>query len=492
MNYTSTRNRNITIHSADAIARGLSPDGGLFAPTEIPELTQCELSALCREDYSSRAAYIIGKFLDDFSPEELEEFCAKAYSKDKFGDAPAPVHALNDHTSILELWHGPTAAFKDMALQILPYLLVKSLEKTGEKRKVCILVATSGDTGKAALEGFADVPGTCISVFYPTGGVSRVQEIQMTTQKGANVYVSGVHGNFDDVQTKVKEIFADPAAAERLTEAGCFFSSANSINWGRAVPQVVYYISGYCDLVNSGAIKLGDEINICVPTGNFGNILAAYYAKCMGLPVKKLICASNQNRILTDFFETGTYDRRREFYLTNSPAMDILVSSNFERLLFHMTGGTVTGYMDALKRDGFYSVPSEIKERMDEEFAAGSASQEETLTTIAKTWKDNHYLIDTHTAVGLGVYEKYAEATGDRTHTLIASTASPFKFCDSVITALTGNKTTGAAELVERLEALTGVDAPKPLKGLDKLNERFNGKIERDEILETVYRFLNA
>ena len=363
MMYTSTRDSGKRVSAARAIASGLAPDGGLFVPEVIPTVDREMLGKLCGMRYQDRALFVLEQYLEDFSRAELEEDVAAAYGSQFDDAAVAPVKLLRDGTAVLELYHGPTCAFKDMALQMLPHLLTASLKKCGEEREVCILVATSGDTGKAALEGFADIPRTKIIVFYPENGVSDVQKLQMTSQSGENVLVSAVKGNFDDAQTGVKLIFGNEEFAEQLGQKGWFLSSANSINWGRLLPQVVYYFSAYCDLVNSGKVTLGEPVNFVVPTGNFGDILAGWYAKQMGLPVHKLVCASNANNVLTDFIRTGTYDRNRPFYTTTSPSMDILVSSNLERLLYCLTGDArqVAGYMQELKESGRYTVSEELK-----------------------------------------------------------------------------------------------------------------------------------
>jgi len=493
MNYFSTRDTTLKFSSAEAIVRGLSKDGGLFCPESIPKLTDEDKKYLINASYCERAAFVIGKFLSDFSEEELKEFSRKAYSSEKF-DTPAiaPVHMLDDKLGILELWHGPTSAFKDMALQMLPYLLSASLKKTGEKRCASILVATSGDTGKAALEGFADVEGTKIAVFYPKDGVSKIQERQMTTQTGNNVYVSSVVGNFDDVQSAMKTIFSDEDIRAKAEENGCIFSSANSINWGRAVPQIAYYVSGYFDLLKKGAISESDEINVCVPTGNFGNILAAFYAREMGIPIKKFICASNANNILTDFFNTGKYDKRREFYVTASPAMDILISSNLERLIFNLSGNddkTVKKYMSKLNSDGVYTVSAELFAKISELFYGGCCDDGETLKTISNVYSEHNYLLDTHTAVAVNVYEKYQRDTGDSTVTLLASTASPFKFADSVLSALGIDISSGGEELLNILSKTTGQKIPAPLASIFEKEERFLNTAEREELPKVVLEF---
>ncbi|NLG53721.1 MAG: threonine synthase, partial [Clostridiales bacterium] len=434
------------------------------------------------------------KYLTDYSGEELLEYSRKAYSENKFtANGTAPVRMLDSSIGVLELWHGPTCAFKDFALQILPYLLTSALKKLGETRKVCILVATSGDTGKAALEGFADVEGTKIAVFFPKDGVSRIQELQMTTQAGGNVYVSSVYGNFDNVQTAIKEIFSDDNMRKSAGENGYFFSSANSINWGRAVPQIVYYVSAYCDLINNGTIKAGEGFNVCVPTGNFGNILAAYYAREMGVPISKLICASNSNNVLTEFFNTGRYDANRQFYNTISPAMDILVSSNLERLIFHLSGNddrNVTRYMSKLKFDGAYTVSNQIKERISELFYADYSTDAEAMKTISDIYNGYSYLIDTHTAVGVNAYKKYREAAGDNKPVVIASTASPFKFAESVLAALGIDVGYKGIELLEILSKTTDSPIPQPLAGLGNIPERFKDAYNRDDLPDVIMRFL--
>ena len=359
MDYLSTRDKTLALSAAEAIKMGLSRDGGLFTPARFPSISPLELEVMCEMSYQQRCAYVMGLFLDDFTPEEVSDFALRAYGPEKFDDpAVAPLRRVGGKTWCLELWHGPTSAFKDMALQMLPQLLSASLKKTGEDKTACILVATSGDTGKAAMEGFADVPQTKILVFYPENGVSQIQKLQMVTQEGANVGVCAVRGNFDDAQNGVKRVFSDPAIREELAGRGFFLSSANSINWGRILPQIVYYISAYCDLLREGEVRLGEPVNYCVPTGNFGNILACYYARKMGLPVGKLICASNRNDVLTEFIRTGVYDRNRPFHTTMSPSMDILISSNLERLLFDLSGGDdalVRSYMEQLQKTGRYA-----------------------------------------------------------------------------------------------------------------------------------------
>ena len=439
MKYYSTRDKSLRMDSAEAVKMGLSRDGGLLTPEAIPQIDRAFLESLVNARYQTRAARVMGLYLTDYTEEELLTFAENAYGPDKFDtEAVAPVRTLDENTHCLELWHGPTCAFKDMALQMLPHLLTASLAKTEETKTVCILVATSGDTGKGALEGFADVDQTKILVFYPEKGVSEIQKLQMVTQEGGNVGVSAVKGNFDDAQAGVKRIFSDEAIRETLAGRGYFLSSANSINWGRILPQVVYYISAYCDLVRDRKLDMGDRVNFCVPTGNFGDILAAYYAKRMGLPVGKLICASNCNDVLTDFLRTGVYDRNRPFHTTMSPSMDILVSSNLERLLFDLSGENdeeVRGYMESLTRDGKYEVSNAIKAALKEAFWGGFCDEAGTAAAIGDYYK-NGYLIDTHTAVAASVMEQYRRETGDETVTVFVSTASPYKFCNHVLTAI--------------------------------------------------------
>lgn len=490
MQYISTRNQKESVSAAHAIAMGIAPDGGLFCPTEIPKLSEEEIQKLCRMDYRGRSAAIIGKYLEEFAVEELEDFAAKAYADEKFGSSDtAPLVKLKSGAHILELWHGPTCAFKDMALQMLPYLLTASLKKTGETRTACILVATSGDTGKAALDGFADVEGTKIMVYYPVDGVSTMQKLQMVTQKGKNVQVCAIRGNFDDAQSAVKKIFTDPDTLAKLDKQGMMLSSANSINWGRLVPQIAYYVSAYCDLLERGELSMGEPMNVCVPTGNFGNILAAYFAREMGIPIAKLICASNENNVLTDFFASkGTYNRNRPFHTTISPSMDILISSNLERLLFLASGyndEVVKGLMEQLAKDGSYTVPSDMYQPIQEIFEAGYCDDVRTKETIRKLFEQENYLCDTHTAVAVAVYEDYRSRTGDATPTVIASTASPYKFCQSVITALGGTVKSDGVELLEQLHEMTGTAIPKPLAALKGKMPRFDLVIDKEEILNS-------
>jgi len=490
MNYYSTRDSSKKVSAAQAIAQGLAPDGGLFIPETIPTVTAEELEKLCKLDYRERAVTIMGKYLKEFTADELRGFVKDAYADNYDSAAIAPTVFLNDQTGVLELWHGPTCAFKDMALQMLPRLLVASLKKLGENRKVCILVATSGDTGKAALEGFADVPGTSIVVFYPRDGVSDVQKLQMTTQRGENVFVSAVEGNFDDAQTGVKKIFSDRDFAEALDKKGCFLSSANSINWGRLLPQIVYYFSAYCDYVNSGKLKMGDKVDFCVPTGNFGDILAGWYAKKMGLPVRKLICASNKNRVLTDFFETGVYDRNRAFYTTISPSMDILVSSNLERLLSIVAGEEkLKVWMEELKTSGRYDVGPAVLQTLRADFDCGCATDEEAKAAIGRLYQEG-YLMDTHTADAYAVLEQ-RRAAGETFPTVLVSTASPFKFCDSVLDALGEPAKVSGATLIDRLSEKTSQKAPKPLFALGTRAVRFTDSTKKEQMPNVVMDFLS-
>lgn len=491
MYYVSTRNKEDRRTAAQAIAQGLAADGGLMTPEVFPKLSQNALETMRDMSYQQRAVYVMGSFLDDFTSSELSAFASRAYGPDKFDvKAVAPVRDVDGNTYCLELWHGPTCAFKDMALQMLPHLLTASLRKTGETRTACILVATSGDTGKAALDGFHDVPGTKIMVYYPVDGVSPMQKLQMVTQEGGNVEVVAIRGNFDDAQSAVKRIFTDEDTRAALDKDGMMLSSANSINWGRLAPQIAYYVSAYCDMVAAGTIAQGDKINVCVPTGNFGNILAAYIAKKMGLPVNKFICASNRNNVLTDFFKKGgEYNRNRDFFTTTSPSMDILISSNLERLLFFASDFNdklVAELMGKLNTEGSYKVAEDVFAKIEAEFDAGCCDDSHAADTINKLWKDENYLCDTHTAVAVRVYEDYRARTGDETPTVIASTASPFKFCRSVIEALGGTLENDDVTQLEVLSQLTGVPAPAPLAALAGKTPRFDRVVDKADILSTV------
>lgn len=487
MLYNSTQNAKEVVSAAQAIAQGISKDGGLFVPQEFPKYDENTFKALLKTDYKGRAKKVFSDFLSDFTEEEISDCVEKAYTAQKFGgENPAPISYRNlDGTTlnILELWHGPTCAFKDMALQILPHLLTKSLKKKYDGKTAVILVATSGDTGKAALEGFKDVEHTKIVVFYPVDGVSPMQKHQMNTQEGENVRVCAIKGNFDDAQTGVKKIFTTPSVAEKLAENNMLFSSANSINWGRLLPQIVYYISAYCDLVNDGKIKLGDKINVVVPTGNFGNILASYYASLMGLPINKFVCASNSNNVLTDFIKTGVYDKNRSFYTTISPSMDILVSSNLERLLYKLSGDNdevTRGWMNTLKSEGKYEVSDDVKAVINEKFYGGFCDDKNTEATIHEMFEQDKYLCDTHTAVAINVYKQYVEETGDKTPSVIASTASPYKFSKAVLEAVEPNATLPETEfdMVDELHKVSGAEVPAPLANLKNKTARFSDVTE--------------
>ena len=484
--YKSTRGSQNYKSASQAVIQGIAEDKGLYVPERIPQLP-CSPEELVGKSYKEIAFEIIRTFFDDYTDEEMTYCTAGAYT-DKFeADEVVPVTKAGG-AWFLELYHGRTAAFKDMALSILPYLLTTATKKQNEDKKICILTATSGDTGKAALEGFADVPGTEIIVFFPNQGVSQVQERQMITQEGDNTHVFAIEGNFDDAQTGVKKIFSDPAFAEVLAGYGCRFSSANSINIGRLVPQVAYYVWGYVQLLEKGEIKAGEPVNIVVPTGNFGNILAAYYAGEMGIPVKRFICASNKNRVLTDFFNTGVYDTNREFFLTNSPSMDILISSNLERLLYHLAGNDgeeIRQLMTQLETEKHYEGSSQIREGM-KKFWGGCATVEETNETIGSMYREHGYLIDTHTAVAYKVYQDYVKETGDETPALIASTASAYKFAESVAKSIGLPERESGFAYIEDIAKETGVRVPKALKDLDKKEIRHRSVIEISEMAKAV------
>ena len=494
MNYRSTRNNQVEVTSAKAIAQGLSDEGGLFVPESFPKLSEADIMGLCDKSYPERAFEIFKLFLTDFTDDEIRYCVNNAYGSNFDTENVSEISHLLTGTYILELWHGPTCAFKDMALQILPYLLTVSAKKTIAGKEIAILVATSGDTGKAALEGFKDVPGTSITVFYPEDGVSDMQKRQMTTQEGSNVNVCAVKGNFDDCQNGVKAIFTDAKLKAELEKMNVVFSSANSINWGRLSPQIVYYISAYASLIKNGEIKYGDPVNIVVPTGNFGNILAAYYAKQMGIPVNKLICASNANNVLTDFINTGVYDRNRSFYTTVSPSMDILISSNLERLLYHLSGendAQIREWFGKLAKDGKYSVTPEVLEKIRADFYAGYCDDVQTKAAIKEVFESYSYLMDTHTAVAYKVYQDYKKATGDTTKTIVASTANPYKFGAAVMDAL-GGETKGLDEftIIENLEKKTGTTIPAPLAATKNKAVRFTGSVEKQDMPEVVLGFL--
>jgi len=497
MDYISTRDKKISVSAAEAIVMGLSPEGGLFVPSEFPVLTSADIEKLSKMTYSNRANAILGMFLSDFTNTELLECVENAYNKTNFEtDNIAPVYKMTDNVYFLELWHGPTCAFKDIALQILPHLLTKSIKKTEIDKTVVILVATSGDTGKAALDGFQDVKGTRIIVFFPQNGVSEIQKLQMVTQDGENVYVAAVAGNFDDAQNGVKNIFTDNEYKKLLDSKGFILSSANSINWGRLVPQIVYYISAYCDLLSNEEIKPNEKVNFVVPTGNFGNILAAYYAKKMGLQINKLICASNQNNILTDFIKTGTYNANRELVLTSSPSMDILISSNLERFLFDIIGCDsmrIAEWMKELKDTGKYKVSGITKQKINEIFWGGYSSEKATKAAIRSTQDEHSYLMDTHTAVGKDVYAQYVNETNDTAKTIIVSTASPFKFSRSVLSALTDDDKLMEMDefsLLNILSEKSGLKLPKALAQLNGKKIRFKDCTTKQDMKKIIDKAL--
>jgi threonine synthase len=493
MEYISTRGSAPAIPSRSAILKGIAEDNGLYVPSAVPLLGPDLFAEIVNDSYAERALKVLPPFLPDYAREDLVSACAIAYGENFDSAETAPVRFLNDGTAVLELWHGPTQAFKDMALQIMPLLLSAALRGEKTRYELVILVATSGDTGKAALEGFADVPGVRIFVFYPHEGVSRIQRLQMVTQRGKNVGVCAVRGNFDDAQNGVKRIFGEGALNARLESAGFRLSSANSINWGRLAPQIVYFFTGYERMVRAGKIRRGEKIPVCVPTGNFGNILAAYYARECGLPVSRLICASNRNKVLTEFINTGTYDRRREFFKTDSPSMDILISSNLERLLFELNGrnaAQVAEWMAKLSREGRYSVSGGVLGRLQALFYGGFADQTETRKAIRRAFGNQGYLMDPHTAVGYWVLETYRRETGDETPALLTSTASPFKFATAVLEALGRDAGRDEFRLLEELGRLGGGAVPARLAELKDLPELHPGVCAPDEMARELYRFL--
>ena len=490
MKYTSTRDSSLSFSAAKCFVQGISAEGGLFVPEAFPEFSLQDISAMAEMSYSQRAYAVLSRYLTDFSKEELKACIRGAYEGRFDTPAVAPLHRIDGRTAVLELFHGPTLAFKDIALQILPHFLKYAKGKEGETCDILILVATSGDTGKAALEGFCDVDGMRIAVFFPNEGVSHMQQLQMTTQEGGNVLVCAVNGNFDDAQTGVKRIFADAAVREGLLHNGVKLSSANSINWGRLVPQIVYYFSAYADWLKEGRIRPGEKINFVVPTGNFGDILAGYYAMRMGLPVHKLICASNKNNVLTDFFAGGTYNANRAFYKTMSPSMDILISSNLERLRFELSGRddkAVRAMMDRLKQSGEYSISAQMQEALKQNFTAGCADEEETQAAISRLWKEKNYCIDTHTAVAVSVYEKYKKTSGDDTPTVILSTASPYKFPRAVLSAVSGSAPEDDFEAAAALEAM-GVPMPAQIAGLKQKPVLHRGVCAKDAMAAEIFK----
>ena len=482
--YVSTRGQQSPLDFCDAILQGIGSDGGLLVPDF--ELDQKDLKALQHLSYVDMATEIMTSFVGEQEKEEMRALCQKAYGQNLFPQEVVPVKQAGD-VFIAELFQGPTAAFKDMALSLLPHFMTYSLKKKGEQRKVMILAATSGDTGKAALEGFKDVDGTYIQVFYPVDGVSPIQKQQMVTQTGNNVDVVGIQGNFDDAQRAVKLAFQSSALKDLCDEHHVFLSSANSINIGRLIPQIVYYFYSYMTLVNKNEIRLGESVHFTIPSGNFGNCLAGVLAKKMGLPIQKFIVASNKNNILTDFFRTGKYDARREFYKTNAPAMDILVSSNLERLVYMMAQDSqkVKSYMDDLNQNGVYEISSDLLEKIQDVFKAGWLNEDEVLDTIKTCFEQTGYLLDTHTAIGYGVYKEYQKTSGDETKTIILATASPYKFADSVYKALT-DQSLSEYQAIEAVYEKTGVDIPKPLVQLDQKEILHQKVIDKDDIIHEI------
>ncbi len=497
MLYYSSRGKTDPVSAAQAITMGIAGDGGLFVPEKLPRLNEEDWLQLQKSNYQQRAAHILRPFLAEFTQDELNKCVTAAYHSERFDDSQiAPLINLHDHVFIQELWHGPTCAFKDMALQMLPHLLTLSMDQIEEADDIVILVATSGDTGKAALEGFKDVDRTRIVVFYPDEGVSEVQKRQMITQEGSNVFVAAVAGNFDDAQNGVKRIFGNPSFNHHLAEHGLKLSSANSINWGRLVPQIVYYVSAYVDLLAQGVVEAGQPVNFVVPTGNFGNILAAYYAGLMGVPINRLICASNANNVLTDFIRTGIYDRNRHLEKTLSPSMDILISSNLERLLFEITehdAAKVSEWMEQLQTHGRYEIDPATREKVQSIFWADYCSDLQTLTTIRAVWEDKRYLLDTHTAVAFYVYQSYRKAVADDTPTVIISTASPYKFGSSVARALFSQELIQGKDefsLLRMLSTATGIPIPRGIEGLESREVKHKTRTAVNAMEQTVLNFL--
>ncbi|MEQ9764479.1 threonine synthase [Streptococcus sp. ZJ151] len=490
--YQSTRDDKNQVSASQAILQGLAADGGLFTPLEMPKV-DLDFDRLKKASYQEVAKLVLSAFLEDFTSEELDYCITNAYD-DKFDTrAIAPIVKLDNHYN-LELFHGSTIAFKDMALSILPYLLTTSAKKQGVDNKIVILTATSGDTGKAAMAGFEDVPGTEIIVFYPKNGVSKIQELQMTTQKGANTHVIAIDGNFDDAQTEVKRMFNDADLRARLLEQHIQLSSANSMNIGRLVPQIVYYVYAYAQLVKTGDIAKGQAINVTVPTGNFGNILAAYYAREIGVPIAKLICASNENKVLTDFFQTGTYDKKRDFKVTSSPSMDILVSSNLERLIFHLVGNDAAKtkeLMETLVSKGEYQL-DQVDQSILNLFEAGYASEVDTEEEIQKVYQENNYIEDPHTAVASAVYRAYREHSNDDTPTVVASTASPYKFPRVAVKAVTGEDLGDDFSAVDQLHQLSGVIVPKAVRDLQMTPVRHKTVVATDDMQKAVENYLGV
>lgn len=494
--YISTRGNHPQATASQAIKLGMVPSGGLFVPLEIPQISLERLEEIRGSSYLELAEIIVGLYLNDYSQKELSGLVTQAYQKANYGsEEVAPVYQLNENLYILELWHGPTAAFKDVALQLMPRLLAKAIQKTNTEKETIILVATSGDTGKAALEGFKNVARTKIIVFYPHGGVSKIQELQMTTTDGNNTFVVAVKGNFDDCQTEVKTIFGDEEFKELLAAEGYELSSANSINWGRLVPQIVYYFHSYLTLEAEKKIKIGEKINFIVPTGNFGNILAGWYAKAMGLPIGKLICASNDNKVLTDFFNSGIYDRRRTFHTTISPSMDILISSNLERFLFEMNGRdgmVLTKWMKELQEQGVFEIDKTTQEKMAENLWAGFATEKETIETIKSIYDTTGYTLDPHTAVGMKVYQDYQAKHQDINKTVLVATASPFKFATSVLKGIDGDyQVVDEFTVLDVLSEKAALPVHPGLLGLDKKEVLHQQIAEKEELREIIKDILN-
>lgn len=493
MKFISTRGDSKAINASYAISKGLASDGGLFVPEFFPEVNKQSLTEMLDMDYAERACFVLHKYLEEYDYNELLDACKSAYGKFEDSDG-APIVKIDDKLFIMELFHGPTLAFKDVALTLLPYLLRKGSDNSGVKEDILILVATSGDTGKAALEGFKNANGIKIMVFYPSEGVSDMQKLQMCTQEGDNVNVVGVNGNFDDCQTAVKNIFSNQDFCQQLKERGIVFSSANSINFGRLAPQITYYFSAYCDLVNSGEIELGEEIDFVVPTGNFGNILAGYYAKKMGLPVGKLVCASNNNNVLTDFFISGTYDANREFFKTMSPSMDILISSNLERLIFEISGrdaDITKARMLELKQQGKYSISESEKINVEKEFYASCCNEDVCKEVIYDFFEEYGYVLDPHTAVAINSAFDYKDCSESENNTVVLSTASPYKFAHDVLDSLSGKAPIDAFACANKLSELTAEPIPAQILQLKEKARRFTKTVDKTDILNSVIEFIN-
>lgn len=490
MKYISSRNNKLKFDGTEVILKGIAPDGGLFMPEAVPVMSDADFLELMNLNYVGMAYKIFKLFLPEFSDDELLRVCENAYLGSFENDEVAPLRFVDERTAFMELYHGPSGAFKDVALQALPHFMSISLKKVGIDSKPLILVATSGDTGKAALEGFADVENIKIAVFYPEEGVSDIQKKQMQTQIGNNVAVFAVEGNFDDAQSEVKRIFASEDLAKKLDDKKVFLSSANSINWGRLLPQIVYYFSAYSDLLKSKKIKFGEEIVFCVPSGNFGNILAGYYAKLMGLPIKKLVCASNMNNVLTDFFETGIYDMNRPFYKTSSPSMDILLSSNLERLLYLVSfdDELVSKKMCELREKGRYELSEENVKKIKTDFAAYYFDETDTSNEINKVFKDYAYLIDSHTAIASGALKLFRKDKKDNSVAVILSTASPYKFAEFVLSSISEN-TANSSDSISGLNRLSGIDIPEYIKVIEKRPIRFKEVVKKEEMKDKVLLF---